>query len=569
MKSPHLHFGRVVILALLSLVFSGFALAQIPGGAVKITLPGEPALFFAQGNYLLLRVRDGGLFRSADEGQTWEPAGDGLVTTTTLSLASVGDVLLAGTEAGLFRSDNQGKTWLRAGSFSGSLTSLAVSGASLLAIAPTGQGTGILRTDDFGQSWLDVSPTPQSASRSFLLLSAAGTEIITVSDAKVYYSTDKGQSWSVKGSVPDHQKLLAAGLNLYAVNGRAVLNSADLGQTWATFNSGCSISDIQGGNSTALIRAVCFGSPSAESYVFYVHYLGKAWIQVASGMNLWIGGPTGVQRAYLGGGRLFTVRRYVDFASSRVVEEQAISNIRVDSSIGVVSAASYGLTVSAEGIAAAFGKRLAEVVQAAATIPLPTSLGDVTVVVRDSKGTERLAPLFFVSPEQINFLVPQETAEGLAGFVIKAAGQPEKSGMLLVESVAPALFTAEMSGTGLAAALVVRVRADGTLNYEPVAVFDEAQKKYVASPISLGDATEQVWLALYGSGIRHRTDLNKVAVTIGNLAAQVSFAGPQGQYAGLDQINVLLPRALIGRGEVDVVLTVDGKAANTVRVAFK
>jgi len=38
---------------------------------------------------------------------------------------------------------------------------------------------------------------------------------------------------------------------------------------------------------------------------------------------------------------------------------------------------------------------------------------------------------------------------------------------------------------------------------------------------------------------------------------------------GLDQVNVLIPRSLIGRGEVDVVLTVDGKPANTVRVAIK
>jgi uncharacterized protein (TIGR03437 family) len=45
--------------------------------------------------------------------------------------------------------------------------------------------------------------------------------------------------------------------------------------------------------------------------------------------------------------------------------------------------------------------------------------------------------------------------------------------------------------------------------------------------------------------------------------------GAQGSLVGLDQINVLIPRSLIGRGEVDVMLTVDGKAANTVRVAIK
>jgi hypothetical protein len=41
---------------------------------------------------------------------------------------------------------------------------------------------------------------------------------------------------------------------------------------------------------------------------------------------------------------------------------------------------------------------------------------------------------------------------------------------------------------------------------------------------------------------------------------------PQGQYPGLDQVNVRLPRSLAGRGEVNIALTVDGKAANTVTV---
>ncbi|MGH9844828.1 MAG: hypothetical protein ACREEM_39430, partial [Blastocatellia bacterium] len=51
--------------------------------------------------------------------------------------------------------------------------------------------------------------------------------------------------------------------------------------------------------------------------------------------------------------------------------------------------------------------------------------------------------------------------------------------------------------------------------------------------------------------------------------AQVTFAGAQGGFAGLDQVNVRLSRSLIGRGEVDVALTVDGQAANTVKVCIK
>ena len=51
--------------------------------------------------------------------------------------------------------------------------------------------------------------------------------------------------------------------------------------------------------------------------------------------------------------------------------------------------------------------------------------------------------------------------------------------------------------------------------------------------------------------------------------APVNFAGAQGSLVGLDQVNLQLSRSLIGRGEVDVALTVDGKTANTVRINIK
>jgi uncharacterized protein (TIGR03437 family) len=74
---------------------------------------------------------------------------------------------------------------------------------------------------------------------------------------------------------------------------------------------------------------------------------------------------------------------------------------------------------------------------------------------------------------------------------------------------------------------------------------------------------------LFGTGFRHRSALQAVSVKFGGVAGQVLFAGAQGGFIGLDQLNVLLPGTLAGRGEVDVVLTADGKAANTVRIAVQ
>jgi uncharacterized protein (TIGR03437 family) len=40
----------------------------------------------------------------------------------------------------------------------------------------------------------------------------------------------------------------------------------------------------------------------------------------------------------------------------------------------------------------------------------------------------------------------------------------------------------------------------------------------------------------------------------------------QGDFAGLDQINLRIPRSLVGRGEVEVVVSVDGQTANPARI---
>ncbi len=99
--------------------------------------------------------------------------------------------------------------------------------------------------------------------------------------------------------------------------------------------------------------------------------------------------------------------------------------------------------------------------------------------------------------------------------------------------------------------------------------FDVAQNRYVALPIDLSIPGDQVFLLLFGTGLRYRNALSSVTATIGGAAVEVLYVGAQGDFLGLDQVNLRLPQRLAGRGEVDVVLLVDGKAANSVKVSFK
>jgi uncharacterized protein (TIGR03437 family) len=242
-----------------------------------------------------------------------------------------------------------------------------------------------------------------------------------------------------------------------------------------------------------------------------------------------------------------------------------------------VSAASYAPSgpLAPESIVAAFGSNMATSTQIATTLPLPTTLAGVSLKVRDSAGVERLAPLFFVSRTQINYQVPPNTGVGPAGVTVEnGAGNLAPSaivatGTIEVANVSPGLFSADASGRGVAAANVLRVKADGTQSYEAIARFDAALNRFVAVPIDLGPATDQVFLVFYGTGFKFRSALSAVSCAIGGVNGEVLYAGEVAGLAGLDQLNARLSRSLAGRGEVDVIVVADGRTANTVRVAIR
>lgn len=234
-----------------------------------------------------------------------------------------------------------------------------------------------------------------------------------------------------------------------------------------------------------------------------------------------------------------------------------------------VSAASFAPQLAAESIASVFTLGHGTATEVVTTNPLPTTLRGVSVEVRNALGVSRAAPLFFISPEQINFQVPAGTSTGTATVFIKSNGLTRNYGQVQIVQFAPGLFAANASGSGVAAAVALRVTADGKQRYEPVAEFDPAQNGIVARPIDLGAETDRVFLVMFGTGWRGRTALFAFKVKIGGLDAPVSYAGAQSDFTGLDQLNAELPRSLKGKGEVPINFTVDGKAANVVTVSIK
>ena len=122
----------------------------------------------------------------------------------------------------------------------------------------------------------------------------------------------------------------------------------------------------------------------------------------------------------------------------------------------------------------------------------------------------------------------------------------------------------------VASASIIRVKPNGrTDNLKPIVAFDQASGQFVTTPIDLGPEGELVFLIVYGTGWRFRSSLAAASVTIDGVIGEVSYLGIQPDYVGLDQSNILLPRTLAGRGEVDVVMTVNGKVSNKVRIRIK
>lgn len=238
-------------------------------------------------------------------------------------------------------------------------------------------------------------------------------------------------------------------------------------------------------------------------------------------------------------------------------------------SFSTVSSASLKIgAVAPDSLVSAWGTNFSLYPLAADGWPVER-LNGTTVRIKDSACIERLAPLFFVSPTQINYLIPSGTAFGPATISVFNEAGAVSIANVQIDRVSPGLFSANSNGRDAAAASLLRLKANGNQVYEKIVQFSFAENKYVALPIDVSDPEEQVFLILFGTGLRLRSGLSAVSATIGGTPVEVLYAGPQGAFLGLDQINLRVPKTLAGRGEVDVVLMADGKMTNSVRVNFK
>ena len=163
----------------------------------------------------------------------------------------------------------------------------------------------------------------------------------------------------------------------------------------------------------------------------------------------------------------------------------------------------------------------------------PLTLAGTTVTVNG-----QTARMFYASPDEVVFVVPEGIAVGPGEVVVtNADGFPSKAEMTIA-NVAPQVFTANGEGV---------ILDSDTLQPAP---FDPANG--------------QRRLSIFATGVRHA---KTIAVTIDGRQTTVE-AVAAANLAGLDEIHVLLPSELSGAGSATLIVDADGVRANPTTVTI-
>ena len=247
-------------------------------------------------------------------------------------------------------------------------------------------------------------------------------------------------------------------------------------------------------------------------------------------------------------GRAKVARMLLDFFKSDTTTRPWFAGIsqqppKTPAPAAVLNAAGFFPTAAPGGIATLFGSDLASDTVSAAGLPLPYGIDGTSIDVGGQP-----APIYFVSPTQINFVVPPAlsgnsvtiTREGAASAVITAQFALSTEGLF------------RLGSTANAAAL----HADGTVI--------SAQ-----APAKRGETIE-----LFGTGIGVRnpailTPQVLPNVMVGGSPAEIQYYGPAAIYPGLDQINITIPADAPAGSNVPVLVLAGSFSSNAATIAIQ
>ncbi|HLN99026.1 MAG TPA: lamin tail domain-containing protein [Pyrinomonadaceae bacterium] len=198
-------------------------------------------------------------------------------------------------------------------------------------------------------------------------------------------------------------------------------------------------------------------------------------------------------------------------------------------------------SVAPNSIAVARGRLLSFTTQQSERLPdgtFPTNVGGTTVTVNG-----RSAQIFFVSPAQVNFLVPAATELGSAEVIVTNSDGFQSRGMVTALRAAPGIFTFPGDGTGEG----VILNAD-TLERGP---FDPT--------------SGHLRLIIFSTGVR---DASQLLINAGGRTLDLDLVAGSQSMPGMDEVHLHVPPDLRGAGAVDLTISAGGRDSNAVGITF-
>ena len=214
---------------------------------------------------------------------------------------------------------------------------------------------------------------------------------------------------------------------------------------------------------------------------------------------------------------------------------------------GVLNGASFGTHLSPGTLASVFGSNLATATRSAESIPLPTDLLGTKVLVQDpSLPGPIAAPLYFVSPGQINFQIPFEVIRSSVTITVSTAQGNSDPVKINLDAMAPAIFSQTANGIGDALAF--------DSGFKLLTRTPDSGSTVILYATGLGSTTPTAKSGYGGSGA---APFNVVVapfdVYIGGTKATVAWAGLAPGFVGVYQVNLVPNGPAIG----DIVISCD------------
>jgi uncharacterized protein (TIGR03437 family) len=230
---------------------------------------------------------------------------------------------------------------------------------------------------------------------------------------------------------------------------------------------------------------------------------------------------------------------------------------------GVVHAASEqgGVPIAPGGLITVYGVNLADGVGQSKGLPLPQQLNGAQVLL----GNQPL-PILYTSTGQLNVQVPYTVPVNTQyQMTVQHGNTLSVPQQLVVAEAQPGIFTVNQQGTGQGS--IVRS--------------DQVTLAQAGTPASIGET-----VVIYCTGLGAVTPavkegtqapttaplsmtVNPVTVTIGGKTAPVAFAGLTPGYAGLYQVNAVVPAGIPTGDTVPVVVNAAGQTSPAVTMAVR